>query len=89
MLATIKLDFFSLPFCLQISERLCINKQISCTMILTLIVDNRLRISLDVMKKIENKDSHAFEQITENDFKKLTPDIIAAAGVRQHFQHAM
>lgn len=41
----------------------------------------RSGISSDVRTKIENKDSKVFQGMANREFRKLTPDMIAAAGV--------
>jgi hypothetical protein len=42
---------------------------------------SRTGISADIRTKIESHDSDVFQGMDQREFKKLTPDIIAAAGV--------
>ena len=45
----------------------------------------RSGIGSDIMEKIEKHDSKIFQGMAEREFKKFTPDMIAAAGVSRYF----
>ena len=45
----------------------------------------RSGIGSDIVEKIEKHDSKIFQGMAEREFKKFTPDMIAAAGVSRHF----